>query len=120
MPSTLNITKELLVDHWLITASLATGASLPPDIFLFLNTGTEVLGDFFGVCSVSDITRLNTYTGVIVGLFGNKYLKYHQAKIKVALEDDVAAVVTALVKNVTNLSIAYKAKVTSTQSYLIP
>lgn len=120
MSSILNITKELLVDHWLITAQLASGASLPPDIFLYLNTGTNVLGEYFGTCSVNDITRLTTYTGVTVNIFGNKYLKYSQAKIKVALEDDTLAVITALVKNVTNLSIAYKAKVTTTQSYTIP
>lgn len=120
MPSTLTITKELLTDHWLVTAQLAAGSSLPPEIFLYINPGTAALGTFFGTCSVDDITRLKTYTGVTVPLFGNKYLKYNQAKIIVALESDVSAVITTLVKNVTNLSIAYKSKVTTTQSYTIP
>ena len=120
MSSQLIITTELVLDHWLLTAELDPSSTLPPEIFVYKNNGTTTLGDFFGTCSLQDMYNTTIFSGVAIPTFGNKYVRYHQAKIRVLLEDDVNSVAIALLSNVKSLSKAYSSKVTTTEVYPIP
>ncbi len=121
MASTLNINVAVSVDHYLITGSLATGGTLPREIFIYTNTGDGVLGEFYGTCNVQELGRLQIFTaGVPQTIFGNKYLRHSEVKIKVSLEDSYQSVISALVTNVKALSLAYAAQVSVSTSYQIP
>lgn len=120
MSSELVVTKTLSGDHWVVTGEITSSSLLPKAIFIYLNTGTEVLGEFFGTCSVDELNRFQEYVGQAIPMFGNKYIKYAQAKIKVSIEEDVNAVIAALVKNVKGLSLEYQSKPTVTTIVQIP
>lgn len=121
MSSTLNLTTALVGDHWLISGGLVAGGTLPLEIFIYENTGTGILGDFYGTCNVQELGRLQIFQpGTPIPVFGNKYVRFGQVKIEVPLDDDPAAVVSALVNNVKSLSAAYSAQVTTVTSYTIP
>src|SRR6266581_816842 len=104
MSSTLQVITELQSDHYLVTATVLSGGTLPLEIFIYENTGTDALGDFFGTCSVEELGRLQIFTGIPIPTFGNRWCRYGQAKIKVDLKDDPNFVSTVLVTNVTILS----------------
>ena len=119
MSSTLLVTTELVNDHWVITATIQPGGVLPPEIFIYYNAGA-VLGEFFGTCSVDELNRLQIFSGTPIPTFGNKYVRYGQAKIIVDLETQATQVISGLVTNVKALSMAYQANTTITQTYTIP
>lgn len=108
MTTSLVITKELLADHWLITITLSEDSSLPKNIFVYENNGNAELGSFFGICNVDEMTRLKAFEGTVIPVFGNRYVKFDRAKIKVDLTDDVDRVINRIIKSVTELDIAYQ------------
>lgn len=121
MSSTLDLTTTVTNDHYLITGALRDGGTLPKEIFIYENSGDVTLGDFFGTCNLQELGRLQVFSpGIAIPLFGNKFVRYGQVKIKVALSDDPNAVVIALVNNVKSLSIAYNSQPNTTSSYPIP
>ena len=120
MGSQLTIIKTLTPDHWVITASIGIGQTLPQNIFLTLNTGTVVLGAYSGIVSYLDLTRIQVYDGITVyPVFGNNFLRYSQAKISVSFTDNVDTVIANLVSSVQTLSTAYQAAASSTTIYTI-
>lgn len=124
MPSTLNLTTTVIGDNYVITGGITPGGTLPTGVFIYVNNGDGTLGEFFGTCSLSELGRLQFATpGVPIPTFGNKYVRSDQVKITVPLGDSTntaSAAITALVKNVTTLSKAYEAQVTTSASYIIP
>lgn len=120
MSSQLEVNKTLSDDHWVVTAEITSSSLLPQAIFIYTNNGTEVLGDFFGTCSVDELNRLRQFEGQPIPLFGNKYIRHTQAKIKVSIEADANAVIAALVQNVKRLSIEYQSKPSITTIVQIP
>lgn len=115
MASKLLVTTELVVDHYLVTAEIQDGGSLPKEIFIFENSGTATLGKFYGTCSASELGRLQVFTGNAIPVFGNRWVRASPAKIIVSLGDDPASVVAGLVKNVLSLSQTLQAKIKVTQ-----
>ena len=120
MSSNLVVTTELVNDHWLVTAELEDNSSLPLDIFVYENNGTDTLGEFFGTCSLKDLYSTLVFSGESIPTFGSRYIRYHQAKIEVPLEENLDSVIAGLVSNVKALSLAYSSKTTSTKVYIIP
>ncbi len=120
MASNVNTTIELVEDHYLITAEVQSGGTLPKEIFLYENSGTEILGEFYGTCSLEELSRLQIFTGAALQSFGNRFVRYGTAKIKVLLKDDPAAVVTALLNNIKLLSTSLSTKTTISSTHLIP
>lgn len=120
MASTLQVVTELKEDYYLITATVQPGGTLPAEIFIYENNGSNVLGSFFGTCSFEELGRFQIFNNVAIPTFGNKYYRYGEAKIKVALTDDPVSVVVALTKNVTALSTALQTKITVSQNFIIP
>lgn len=120
MTTTITSTVQLNGDHWLVTLDVTAGGTLPQDIFIYENTGTSVLGNYYGTCSLSELTRYQTFTGTPIPLFGNRFVKYTQAKIVVDLGRDPNQVVATCIANITALSKAYTSQGTTTQTFIIP
>jgi hypothetical protein len=106
MSSQLQATKELNGNQWRILAFVLPNGTLPLNIFVYENTGTTTLGTFFGTASVEDLTRMQTWTGLAIPRFGNKYVLYNQAKINVDPTSTPDSVIAVLVNSVKLLSIA--------------
>ena len=114
MSASLSVTKDLMEDHWLLTISVVDGSDIPKSIFVYTNSGGNSLGEYYGVCDVNDFTRLKAFTGEAVPVFGNRFLKHDQAKIKVQLQDDVSQVILETVDSVNLFRTSYLAVRTST------
>jgi hypothetical protein len=79
--SSLQITTVLQGDSWIITANVLPESFLPAEIFIYENTGTSELGTYQAVCSKEELLRLQIWSGTPIVKFGNKYVRYGQAKI---------------------------------------
>jgi hypothetical protein len=119
MSNPLTVTKTLSDTGWTITASLDVNSTIPKDIFAYLNTGTTTLGTFQGVINVGDLNRLVVWTGSIVPIFANKYVRYSVAIIAVPQTSDVDAVIATLKTSVQLFSTAFQATQSSTQIFTI-
>lgn len=115
MTSSLRIDTQLTDTGYSITAYIAPGGILPPDVFTYANTGTSTLGEYFGVVSILDMPRLQVWTGVAIPIFGNGFVRYSQANIQVPSTEDVNVVITRLISSIQNLSTAFKAVQTTTR-----
>jgi len=118
MANTLTLTINLHGTVWEIDGTLTSG-TLPTDIFMYNNTGGITLGSFVGVCSVDELTRLQTHTGVAIPVFGNKFVKSPTLHIAVPHGTDHTTVVSTVVSSVRLLSKQYQANLNITQVYQI-
>lgn len=118
MSNTLTINTTLVNDHWEITGSMSTG-TLPAEIFIHTNTGTEVLGEYKGVCSINELSRLQVFSDTAIPTFGNRFVRTNTVKIIVTLETNTTSIVNTLVSSVNLLSVAYKSKINSVQVFTI-
>ena len=114
MSNSLTITQTLTNDHWDIYVSMAVG-TLPQEIFTCLNTATSTLGVYVGVCTLSDIARLQIFTGTPIPIFGNRYVRANNVIISIPLTISPALTISTLVTSVNLLSTAYKNQINSTQ-----
>jgi hypothetical protein len=121
MSSSLQITVQLASDNtWEILAVVVPGGSLPVDIFVYENTGNTTLGDYQGVCTLSDYQRMQTFTGSSITKFGNKFVKYGQAKIKIDFDSNPDDVSAAIIQSVKALSLAFQNAPSTTTLISIP
>jgi hypothetical protein len=113
--SQLQITTQLTEDHWTITATVLPNSFLPADIFMYQNTGTTELGTYQGICGQSELLRLQVWAGEALPIFGNKYVRWNQAKIIVDSDVNPQVVVNNLTFTAKQLSLALQAAASSTQ-----
>jgi hypothetical protein len=118
MSNTLLINTNLVNDHWEITATMSIG-TLPSQVFICLNTATNIQGNYVGVCSLDELSRLQIFSGVSIPIFGNKYIRSDSVKIVVSLNTSTALIISTLVSGVNLLNTAYKAQTNSTQVFTI-
>jgi len=118
MSNTLTINTSIIDDHWEITGTMSAG-TLPAEIFIYSNTGSNTLGDFVGVCSLSELSRLQIFTGTTIPIFGNKFVRTNTISIVTPLSSDTTIIVSTIVSSVNLLSTAYKAKTNTTQVFTI-
>jgi len=118
MSNTLTINTALVNDHWEITATMQAG-TLPAEIFVSLNTATNTLGQYVGVCDLDEISRLQVFSGTPIPIFGNKYVRTSSVTIIATLDTITSTITTAIVNSVNLLSTAYKAKANSIQVFTI-
>lgn len=118
MSATLLITTTTLQDQILVEASVGPGADIPSAIFLYDNTGTDQLGEFFAVCSTSDYQRFQEWTGDPIPIFANKYVRYTVGRKYLPLTGSASAVRIAMVENCKKFRLEYLGlTVPVTQSY---
>lgn len=111
----ITVTKELDNEGLTITVEVNDGASIPKDIFIIENTGTTEVGNYYGICGINDLTRMQVFNGSPINVFANKYLRYNQAKIKVNSASEADEVIAAIVSNITKLQDAYNTLKISTE-----
>lgn len=106
---------QLEGDQVTITATIVAGGYLPQNIFLYQNTGTTTLGDYWGVANTDELTRFQVWTGAAIPKFGNAFCRSNQAKITLSVTDNAASVIENITLGVTNLSAAMKTAASTTQ-----
>lgn len=114
MANNLTITKTLTNDHWDIEFAMGSG-TLPAEIFVCLNTATNVLGTFQGICNLDQLSRLQIFVGIAIPIFGNKYVRTNNIKISVPLTTDPTLVISTTTASINLLSTAYKNQANTTQ-----
>ena len=112
--STLTTTTTITNDEYLIQASVTSTGDIPPDVFLYENLGTTVLGSYQAVCSLDDYRRVQTFTGIAIPIFANKYVKYTSGLIHVPLGRDPVPVVNKVIADVKSFKTAYLAASSTT------
>lgn len=117
--SELKVEKTLGDGGWVITAEILDGGTLPKDIFIFENTGTSELGPFQGVCNFEELTMLQSWTGTPIVKFGNRFVRYRQAKIQVPVGTDADAIISVWLSSVKNLDKELKSKASSSEIFVI-
>lgn len=105
--SSLTFTTSLVDDHYTIQVHVTEGSILPPGIFVYTNTGTTTLGEYYGICSLNELTRLKPFTGDKIPVFGNKFVRLEQATLILPLDSDVASVIATISNSVALLNKAY-------------
>lgn len=118
MSNTLTITTTLVTDHWEISGTMSSG-TLPAEVFIYKNTGTNILGEYQGICSVDELSRLQVFTDVAIPVFGNRFIRYPNLLITVPLTSDTTSIIATIMDSINLLSTAYKARVNSTQVFTI-
>lgn len=119
MSSQLQITTQLNNDIWVVTATVVPGGTLPTIIFVYENTGTTDLGKYIGVCNISELTRLQVWSGTALPVFGNKAVRFGQAQIKVNIQEDLDSVIQNLINTATLLSKEIQAQGNTTKTVTI-
>lgn len=117
--STLNVTTQLVGDSYQVTASVAPSSLLPPAIFIYENLGTATLGPYFGVAGLQELTRLQTFTGVPLPVFGNSYVLYPTLQVTLPPGTSPTVFVQNVVAGVQSLSTAYQTAKITTQQFII-
>lgn len=76
------ITKTYREDHWVVSAEIVPdpGNVLPPEVFIYENKGSVDLGQYQGVCSFEELQRLRVWTGAVIPVFGNRFVRYSRAE----------------------------------------
>lgn len=118
MTTQVQITKTINGSNWVITAQVLSGADIPLDVFLYENTGTPDLGGYFGVANMQDYTRMQTWTGGTIPVFGNKYVKHTVANIILPVELSVTSVIANIKASVTRFKAEYLAGSSSSEIYI--
>jgi hypothetical protein len=119
MSSQLQITTQLNNSTWVITATVLSGGTLPQNIFVYCNTGTTTLGNYIGVCNISELTRLQVWSGAALPVFGNKFVLSNQAKINISIQEELSSVTQNLINTATLLSQEIQAQGNSTETVTI-
>ena len=106
--STLTTTISILTDGYLLHAVLTNNGTndIPTDIFMYENDGVA-FGTYQGVCTLSEYTRLQTYTGTSIPVFGNKFVKYNQGNVYIPLGTDPTLIKAKLVNDVKTFKISF-------------
>lgn len=121
MSSSLSFTTNLTSDNKVeVTCKVVPGGTLPEDIFIYKNTGTTTLGDYFGVCNLEEYQRLQTFTGTAIPNFGNKFVKSKEARVVINSNDKPRQIIDHITNIATFLSFAMSNSTSTTQIVTIP
>lgn len=119
MSSTLNITKQLTNNGWVITATIDVGGTLPREIFVYENNGSDTLGPYQGVIAAVDLPRIQIWAGTPIAAFGNKFVRHNVGTIIITGTENPDTVIAGLKASVQSLSTQFQSIQTSTQVYTI-
>lgn len=115
--SQLSVVTDLTDEGWSISAKLLPGSFLPPEVFIYENTGTHLLGDYVGVCHLSELKRLQIWKGEALPKFGNRFVRHSQAKITLPLSVNPDKAIKHMIKVIKTLSKQYESELTKTVVY---
>lgn len=115
MSASFQITTAVLGSNLVVNASIVTPADIPTDIFLYDNTGTDQLGQYYGVANLQDYSRIQAWTGTPIPIFGNKYVKHTVANLSLPIETTPASITAKITRDLTQFRLEYLAGGTVTQ-----
>jgi len=101
MSNSLQFTQTFDGSNWSADITVTSGSTLPTAIFVYLNTGTDQLGEYVTTCSFDELQRFQIWQGTPIPVFGNKYVRHDRAKItrsSLAELQTTVAILTAAVK----------------------
>ena len=121
MSSQLTITKQLTSGKmWEVVAYVVPGGTLPTDIFIYSYSGGDTVDVYQGVTQLDDYHRFNTFTGVPMPTFGNKYVKTDRAKILIDINGNPDQAIEVIKADVKALSITLNNSEPVTTTITIP
>ena len=85
---------------WQVEGKVSDASSMPKEIFLYENSGEASLGAFAGVTSYEEFYRSPLWVGQPLPKFGNRYVKYGRAKIKVKDKTEVDTFIAKVTSSV--------------------
>ena len=115
----ITVLTELSGDSWSITGTVTLGTILPPDIFMYENTGTTTLGKYIGVCNLNELMRIQVWADVAIPKFGNRFVRTSQAKITVPVSVDPGTIAFNMIATAKVLKVEMAAASSSTTVYPI-
>lgn len=119
MTTSVIITTTITGSNLVVNASLSDPADIPRDVFIYDNTGTAELGQYYGVSNFQDYARLQSWTGTPIPVFGNKYVKHTEANIVLPLTVTKESISAKLKRDLTQFKLEYLASGTSTEVSVI-
>ena len=119
MADSITVSTSLSGNYWIIEASVTSATILPSEIFAYANTGTTTLGEYYGVCSLEELTRFQIWNSQALPIFGNKFVRTSQAKITVPISVDPSVVSSNLISTATTLKTEIIAKTNTSHVYTI-
>ena len=98
MADSVLITKTYRDDHWVVSAEIVSDPAnvIPDNVFIYENNGTSSLGAYQGVCGFDELQRLQVWTGSVIPVFGNRFVRYSRAESHLLPGADPDATVTIL------------------------
>lgn len=119
MTTQVQITKFISSGNWIINAVVLSPADIPLDVFLYENTGTTELGGYFGVANMQDYTRIQSWAGDVIPVFGNKYVKHSVANIILPVELNANSVIENIKSSITRFKAEYLTGASETNIYTL-
>lgn len=119
MSDTLRITKTYQEGGWLVSAEVvpSNGNTLPSAIFIYENIGEDTLGVYQGVCSFSELQRLQEWAGQRIPVFGNRFVRYSKAEILLSQGGDPDRTSSLILEGAKSLKAELLASGTVTQDF---
>lgn len=90
--SSMTINTVIDGDEYILTVGITPTDGIPTNIFSYENSG-EGLGTYQAVCTLDEYKRFQTYSGTPIPVFGNKFIKWSQAVIRVPLSRPLQPVI---------------------------
>jgi hypothetical protein len=119
MTDSVQVTINLTDEGWVIEADVVQNTLLPLEIFLYENTGTDVLGKYYGVCNFEELGKYQVWAGATIAPFGNRFVRHSHAKITVPLSTDPDKVVQNILATTKALKKELTSKTSTTTVYPI-
>lgn len=119
MANTVTITKRLTNDGWSISGALNSGGSIPTDIFVYENSGTEVLGSWHSVVTIPDMTKIPRWTGAAVPTAKSAWVRSSTIKILIDTTQDVDEVISQLKASLQKFVKEFNSEKESTKTYVL-
>ena len=119
MANTVTITKRLTNDGWSITGSIGPGATVPADIFVYENSGTNVLGSWHSVVMIADMAKIPRWTGVAIPTSKSAWVRASTIKILVDTTRDVDEEILNLKGSLQKFVKEFNSEKESTKTYVL-
>lgn len=112
--SSLTINITINNGNYLLSAHVTSTGDMPDDIFMYENSGTSTLGDYQGVCTLSEYKSMQTFSGTPLPAFGNRFVKTNSLLMSFPLSTDAASIKAKVIADVKSFKAAYTAAATTT------
>ena len=113
------ISKQYRDDHWVVSAEIVPdpGNTLPAAAFIYENKGSTELGPYQGVCSFEELQRLQVWSGQVIPVFGNRFVRTNRAEAHLSSGGDLDRTVSLIRLGLSNLKAELASQAESSSIY---